>query len=140
MGSSSTVSVKEKNSQAMEAQLSVRAILLLSLLSLLSLLARSSSSVSHDIQIVNAERRIDLTSHIVKVFLTLKVENIGSSPVSDIYLAFPPTQVDHLALVKAAATVGKRKKKSYLPLEVNPTELPDAPNGTKYFYIFGQSI
>ncbi|KAL4621464.1 hypothetical protein ACB092_06G229600 [Castanea dentata] len=119
----------------MEAQLSVRAILLLSLLPLLSLLARSSSSVSHDIQIVNAERRIDLTSHIIKVFLTLKVENIGSSPVSDIYLAFPPSQVDHLALVKAAATVGKRKKKSYLPLEVNPTELPDAPNGTKYFSV-----
>lgn len=43
---------------AMEAQLSVRAILLLSLLPLLSLLARSSSSVSHDIQIVNAERRV----------------------------------------------------------------------------------
>ncbi|KAM3698319.1 hypothetical protein ACB098_06G179700 [Castanea mollissima] len=109
----------------MEAQLSVRAILLLSLLPLLSLLARSSSSsVSHDIQIVNAERRIDLTSHIIKVFLTLKVENIGSSPVSDIYLAFPPTQVDHLALVKAAATVGKRKKKSYLPLETTFLKTP----------------
>ena len=39
----------------MEAQLSVRAILLLSLLALLSFLARSSSQ---DIQIVNAERRV----------------------------------------------------------------------------------
>jgi len=116
----------------MEAQLSVRAILLLSLLALLSFLARSSSQ---DIQIVNAERRIDLTSHIIKVFLTLKVENIGASPASDILLAFPPTQVDHLSLLKAAVTVGKRKKKSYLPLEVNPTELPDAPNGTKYFSV-----
>lgn len=37
--------------------------------------------------------------------------------------------------MKAAVTVGKRKKKSYLPLDVNPTELPDAPNGTKYFSI-----
>ncbi|XP_059458594.1 dolichyl-diphosphooligosaccharide--protein glycosyltransferase subunit 1B [Corylus avellana] len=116
----------------MEAHLRVRAALLLSVLALLSLLARSSSQ---EIQIVNAERRIDLTSHIVKVFLTLKVENIGASPASEILLAFPPTQVDHLALVKAQATVGKRKKKSYLPLDVNPTELPDAPNGTKHFSI-----
>lgn len=54
----SSSTVKEKNRQAMEAQLSVRAILLLSLLPLLSLLARSSSSVSQDIQIVNAERRV----------------------------------------------------------------------------------
>lgn len=64
-----------------------------------------------------------------------QVENVGTSPASEILLAFPPTQVDQLALVKAAATVGKRKKKSYLALDVIPTELPDAPNGTKYFSI-----
>ena len=67
--------------------------------------------------------------------VSFQVENIGASPASEILLAFPPTLFDHLALVKAAATVGKRKKKSYLPLDVNPTELPDAPNGTKYFSI-----
>lgn len=67
--------------------------------------------------------------------VSFQVENIGASPASEILLAFPPTQVDRLALVKAQATVGKRKKKSYLPLDVNPTELPDAPNGTKYFSI-----
>lgn len=67
--------------------------------------------------------------------ISFQVENIGASPTSEILLAFPPTQVDRLAVVKAAATVGKRKKKSYLPLDVNPTELPDAPNGTKYFSI-----
>lgn len=50
-------------------------------------------------------------------------------------LAYPPTQLEHIAEIKAAATVGKKKKKSYIPLEVNPTELPDAPNGTKYFAI-----
>ncbi|XP_041023152.1 dolichyl-diphosphooligosaccharide--protein glycosyltransferase subunit 1B [Juglans microcarpa x Juglans regia] len=116
----------------MEAMLRIRAALLLSALALLSLLVRS---YSQEIQISNAERRIDLTSHIVKVFLTLKVENVGTSPASEILLAFPPSQVDHLALVKAAATVGKRKKKSYLALDVIPTELPDAPNGTKYFSI-----
>jgi oligosaccharyltransferase complex subunit alpha (ribophorin I) len=67
--------------------------------------------------------------------VSFQVENIGASPASEILLAFPPALIDRLALVKAAATVGKRKKKSYLPLDVNPTELPDAPNGTKYFSI-----
>ncbi|XP_057979623.1 dolichyl-diphosphooligosaccharide--protein glycosyltransferase subunit 1B [Malania oleifera] len=101
----------------------------------LSLLSRSSPLSSQDLRIVDAERRIDLTSHIVNVFLTLKVENTGTSPASEILLAFPPTQADNLALLKAATSVGKRKKKSYESLSVNPTEQPEAPNGTKYFSI-----
>ncbi|PQQ08722.1 dolichyl-diphosphooligosaccharide--protein glycosyltransferase subunit 1B [Prunus yedoensis var. nudiflora] len=110
-----------------------RVIVAFWILSHLSLLAYSSSP--QDLQILNTERRIDLSSHIVKVFLTLKVENTGASPVSEVLLAFPPTQVDHIASLKAALTVGKKKKKSYVPLEVNPTDLPDAPNQTKYFSI-----
>lgn len=64
-----------------------------------------------------------------------QVQNIGTSPSSEILLAFPPTEVPHLALVKAAATVGKRKKKTYVPLAVSPTELPDAQNGAQFFSI-----
>lgn len=64
-----------------------------------------------------------------------QVENTGTSPVSEVLLAFPPTEVDRLALVKAAATAGKRKKKTYLPLDVKPTELPDAPNGANIFSV-----
>lgn len=64
-----------------------------------------------------------------------QVENTGASPASEILLAFPPTQVDHLAVVKAQVAIGKRKKKTYIPQDVNPKELPDAPNGTKYFSI-----
>ncbi|GAV84150.1 Ribophorin_I domain-containing protein [Cephalotus follicularis] len=116
----------------MEAQLRLRPLSLFTLL-LLSLLSTSSSS--HLLNVINAERRIDLTSHIVKVFLTLKVENTGTIAASEILLAFPPNEVDHLALVKAAAATGKRKKKTYVPLDVNPTEQPDAPNGTKYLAI-----
>uniref|UniRef100_A0A5B7B7X1 Dolichyl-diphosphooligosaccharide--protein glycosyltransferase subunit 1 n=1 Tax=Davidia involucrata TaxID=16924 RepID=A0A5B7B7X1_DAVIN len=119
----------------MEGLLRLRLALVFSVVAHLSLLVRSSSLSSPELQIVNAERRIDLTSHIVRVYLTLKVENAGTSPASEILLAFPPTQVDRIALVKATATVGKKKKKSYLPLDVNPTDLPDAPNGTKYFSI-----
>jgi len=66
---------------------------------------------------------------------TIQVENVGTTPASEILLAFPPSQADHLALVKAQAAIGKKKKKSYVHLDVNPTELPDAPNGTKYFSI-----
>ncbi|KAK4403889.1 Dolichyl-diphosphooligosaccharide--protein glycosyltransferase subunitB [Sesamum angolense] len=79
--------------------------------------------------------QIDLTSHIVRVCLTLKVENIEDDPASTVLLAFPPAQFDRLALVKAVVTVGKKRKKSYVPLEVNPTEQPSSPNGTKYYAI-----
>ncbi|KAJ0102291.1 hypothetical protein Patl1_06087 [Pistacia atlantica] len=129
-----------------------RLTLTLTIISLFIFLSRSSSQ---EILINNAERRIDLSTHIVKVFLTLKfhptncvwinmyvelmsffqVENIGTNAVSEILLAFPPTQADHLAFVEALATTGKRKKKTYVPLVVKPTELPDAPNETKYFSI-----
>ncbi|KAJ6350042.1 hypothetical protein OIU78_006264 [Salix suchowensis] len=102
---------------------------------ILTFLTISAASSTNQIQILNAERRIDLSSHIVKVFLTLKVENVMTAPASEIVLAFPPAQADHLALVKAQAAIGKKKKKSYVHLDVNPTELPDAPNGTKYFSI-----
>ncbi|KAJ4849787.1 Dolichyl-diphosphooligosaccharide--protein glycosyltransferase subunit 1B [Turnera subulata] len=109
----------------------------LSLLFLFAFLSSSSFvSASPEIQILNAERRIDLTSHVIRVYLTLKVENVGKTPAPEILLAFPPTEVDRVALLKAQAAAGKKKKKTtYLPLDVNPKELPDAPNGTKYFAI-----
>ncbi|XP_061347051.1 dolichyl-diphosphooligosaccharide--protein glycosyltransferase subunit 1B [Gastrolobium bilobum] len=118
----------------METLLRVRLPLLLLLFLFLHLFLANSSS-SQDLQIVNAERRIDLTSHIIKVYLTLKVENSGTSPASEVHLAFSPTEVEHLAIVKAAATSGKRKKKTYIPLDVKSAELPDGPNGTKFFSI-----
>ncbi|KAI4346327.1 hypothetical protein L6164_007234 [Bauhinia variegata] len=116
----------------METLLRVQLTLLLFILVHLSLHTKSSSQ---ELQIINAERRIDLTSHIVKVFLTLKVKNLGASPASEVLLAFSPAEVEHLALVKAAATTGKGKKKTFVPLDINSVELPDAPNGTKCFSI-----
>ncbi|KAL6578076.1 Dolichyl-diphosphooligosaccharide--protein glycosyltransferase subunit 1B [Orobanche minor] len=101
----------------------------------ISLLIKTSSSSLPGLQIVHAERQIDLTSQIVRVYLTLKVENIEDDPASRVLLAFPPVQFDHLSMVKAAVTVGKKRKKSHVPLEVNPTEQHDAPNGTKYYAI-----
>ncbi|XP_058094497.1 dolichyl-diphosphooligosaccharide--protein glycosyltransferase subunit 1B isoform X1 [Magnolia sinica] len=100
-----------------------------------SILSFIQTSSSQQIQILTAERRIDLTSHIVRVYLTLKVENIGTSPAAEILLAFPPTQAEHLALIKAASIEGKRKKRTIVPLDVNPTELPDTPNGAQLFSV-----
>ncbi|KAF9674883.1 hypothetical protein SADUNF_Sadunf10G0173500 [Salix dunnii] len=116
-------------STAMKAAGLVLALLIFAFLSL------AASSSNNQIHILNAERRIDLSSHIVKIFLTLKVENVGTSPASEILLAFPPSQADQLALVKAQAAIGKKKKKIHVHLDVNPTQLPDAPSGTKYFSI-----
>ncbi|XP_077229379.1 ribophorin I [Tasmannia lanceolata] len=119
----------------MDALLTVRAALILLLFSFLKISYSSSPPPSQQIQILSAERRIDLTSPIVRVFLTLKVENIGSSPASEILLAFPPDQAEHLALTKAASIEGKRKKKTVVALPINPTELPNTPNGAKLLSI-----
>ncbi|ONK63937.1 uncharacterized protein A4U43_C07F20450 [Asparagus officinalis] len=112
-----------------------RKTLILSLIVVLSLSSPGSSSSSQEVRILSAERRIDLTSSIIRVFLTLKVENTGASDVSDILLAFPPKEAKHLAILKASIPEGKRKKKTYVPLEVNPTESPNTPNGAKLFSI-----
>ncbi|CAN1258095.1 Dolichyl-diphosphooligosaccharide--protein glycosyltransferase subunit 1B [Linum perenne] len=100
----------------------------------LSLFA-ASSFAAQEIQILNAERRIDLSSQIAVVFLTLKVENTGSGAAFEVLLAFSPTEFDHLAVVKAQVSTGKKKKKTYIHLDVNPTDVADAPNGTKYFKV-----
>jgi oligosaccharyltransferase complex subunit alpha (ribophorin I) len=94
-----------------------------------------NSSPAQHLQIINAERRIDLTSHIIKVYLTMKVENLGTSPTSEVRLAFSPAEAEHLAVVKAAITTGKRKKKTYVPLDVKSAGPPDGPNGSKFFSV-----
>ncbi|EPS62688.1 hypothetical protein M569_12100, partial [Genlisea aurea] len=97
------------------------------------ILTTTVSSISA-IQILRAERQIDLNSHIVRVYLTLEVENAGEAPASEVLLAFPPAQFDHLAMVKAAVTTVKKKKTSYVPLAVNPAKR-EAPNDTKFYAV-----
>ncbi|KAF6167851.1 hypothetical protein GIB67_027629 [Kingdonia uniflora] len=97
--------------------------------------ARADSNGGFDLLVELLCCYIDLSSHIVRVFLTLKVENSGASPASEVLLAFPPTKFEHLSLVKAASVAGKRKKKAYTPLSVNPTKVDDAPNETKFYAI-----
>ncbi|KAF8679100.1 hypothetical protein HU200_045862 [Digitaria exilis] len=89
------------------------------------------------IRIVSAEKRIDLTGPIVKVYLTLKVENVAAaSDASQVLLAFTPTEVQHLAIVKATRAEGKRKKKTYVPLAVEASDLAtSAPNGANLYSV-----
>ncbi|KAK9061264.1 hypothetical protein SSX86_018444 [Deinandra increscens subsp. villosa] len=115
-----------------------RLTLIFSLFVLLSLCFRSSTSLSSstsELQILTAERRIDLVSHIIRVVLTLKVQNDGASPASNVLLAFPPAQVKHLALIQAAELAGKKRKKSVHPLDVKPSNDADGPNGAKLYSI-----
>ncbi|CAL1374267.1 unnamed protein product [Linum trigynum] len=118
----------------MEASLRAQRTAALLIFAFLSLLAVSSSA-AQEIQILNAERRIDLSSQIAIVFLTLKVENTGKAAASEVLLSFPPTEADHLAEVKAQAASGKKRKKTHVPLDVKPTDVPDAPKGAKCFRI-----
>jgi len=54
--------------------------------------------------IVNAEvsRKIDISSHLVKVSETIKIENKGSSSVSSYLLAIPSSENDKLSFLSAA--------------------------------------
>ncbi|KAL6844278.1 hypothetical protein ACP4OV_025951 [Aristida adscensionis] len=108
------------------------------LLLLFVLTAVSSSSLPEEdgIRVLSAEKRIDLTGPIVKVFLTLKVENAPTaSDASQILMAFTPTEVEHLAIVKAAKAEGKRKKKAYVPLSVEASDLTATPNGARLYSV-----
>lgn len=63
------------------------------------------------------------------------MENAGTSEVSEVLVAFPPTEAEHLAILKASVAEGKRKKKTYVPLSVNPSGSPDAPNDAQLYSV-----
>ncbi|XP_074590344.1 dolichyl-diphosphooligosaccharide--protein glycosyltransferase subunit 1B [Curcuma longa] len=112
------------------AAMAIVPLLLLSLLHLLRFV-----SCTPDIRVLSAEKRVDLTSPIARVFLTLKVENYGASEVPEILIAFSPSESEHLAILKASTVEGKRKKKTYVPLSVSHVSSPDAPNGAQLYSV-----
>uniref|UniRef100_A0A2K2AMK2 Dolichyl-diphosphooligosaccharide--protein glycosyltransferase subunit 1 n=1 Tax=Populus trichocarpa TaxID=3694 RepID=A0A2K2AMK2_POPTR len=101
---------------------------LLLLFTTLVLLSTTTPTVLSDVILSKVDRRIDLTSQIVRVASTLKVENAGPGPVSEVLLTFPEIQAKNLAYLKATLNEGKGKVKnsgSNLPINVaNPEELP----------------
>ncbi|RYR41380.1 hypothetical protein Ahy_A08g037775 isoform B [Arachis hypogaea] len=91
----------------------------------------SSSPVFSDLILAKVDRRIDLTSQIVRITTSLKVENAGSNPISEILLSFPENQAKHLAYLTATLNEGKGKGKASsgagLPTEVViPKDVPDS--------------
>ncbi|CAK9178291.1 unnamed protein product [Ilex paraguariensis] len=81
-----------------------------------------------DLLLSKVDRRIDLTSHVVRITSTLKVENAGTDPVSEVLLAFPDTQAKNIAYLTASTIEGKGKTKSSsvsLPIQVvHPDGMP----------------
>ncbi|KAJ6684572.1 DOLICHYL-DIPHOSPHOOLIGOSACCHARIDE--PROTEIN GLYCOSYLTRANSFERASE SUBUNIT 1 [Salix purpurea] len=100
---------------------------LLSLFTTLALLSRTTTVLS-DVILSRVDRRIDLTSQIARVTSTLKVENAGPGPVSEILITFPEVQANDLAYLMAALNEGKGKVKNSgisLPIKaVNPEGMP----------------
>ncbi|CAI9115192.1 OLC1v1016031C2 [Oldenlandia corymbosa var. corymbosa] len=88
----------------------------------------SAPMVFSDLVISKVDRRIDLTSQIVRSFTTLKVENDGANSVSEILLPLPDHQAKNLAFLIAIVTEEKGKSKSYsdvLSVKVsNPDGMP----------------
>ncbi|XP_006654235.2 dolichyl-diphosphooligosaccharide--protein glycosyltransferase subunit 1A [Oryza brachyantha] len=99
---------------------------LLRVAALLLLVVASASTARADLVIARADRKVDLTSHIVRVLTSLKVENSGPEAVSQILLAFPNVQAKNLAAIRAFGTEGKVKGPStVLPIEVvQPSGVP----------------
>ncbi|AES74109.2 putative dolichyl-diphosphooligosaccharide--protein glycotransferase [Medicago truncatula] len=101
------------------------------LLSFLLTFTILSSHVLSDLILTKVDRRIDLSSQIVRTTTTLKVENAGSDIVSEILLTFPDNHVKHLAYLSATLNEGKGKAKSFsgvgLPYEVvRPKDIPSS--------------
>lgn len=87
-----------------------------------------SSSALSDLIISKADRKIDLTSQVVRSTTTLKVENSGNDPASEVLLPFPDVVAKNLAFLRVTTSEGKGKSKtssSNLPLKaVNPDGFP----------------
>ncbi|KAK7310661.1 hypothetical protein RJT34_08297 [Clitoria ternatea] len=84
-----------------------------------------------DLILAKVDRRIDLTSQIVRITTSLKVENTGSDVVSEVLLSIPENQANHLAYLTATLNEGKGKVKPSasagvgLPVEVvHPKDAP----------------
>ncbi|XP_057518097.1 dolichyl-diphosphooligosaccharide--protein glycosyltransferase subunit 1A isoform X2 [Amaranthus tricolor] len=100
----------------------------LGLLFILFSFAFFSSLVSSDLILSKVDRRIDLTSHIVRITSTLKVENDGNDEVSELVITFPDQQAKHLALVSAYHNEGRGKTKSRgASLPVKPFQSVEMP-------------
>ncbi|KAL2522072.1 Dolichyl-diphosphooligosaccharide--protein glycosyltransferase subunit 1A [Forsythia ovata] len=86
--------------------------------------------VLSDLVISKLDRRVDLSSQMVRTTTSLKVENNGVGTVSEILLPFPDHQAKDLAFLMVTISEGKGKIKGVsgsLPIRVvKPEETPPA--------------
>ncbi|KAI3892286.1 hypothetical protein MKX03_030688 [Papaver bracteatum] len=89
-----------------------------------------STPVFSDLILSKVERKIDLTSQIVRISSSLKVENEGPNVVSEVLLSFPDFQVKKMAHMVVSLIEGKGKSKGSsinLPAQVvHPDGMPPA--------------
>ncbi|KAG9442542.1 hypothetical protein H6P81_018396 [Aristolochia fimbriata] len=94
------------------------------------------SSASADLVLSKVDRRIDLTSHIVRVSSSIKVENAGSAKVSELLLAVPDFQAKHLAYLSASNNEGKGKtKRSSSPLPIEIVQADGMPPNLTFYSV-----
>ncbi|XP_066165234.1 dolichyl-diphosphooligosaccharide--protein glycosyltransferase subunit 1B isoform X1 [Oryza sativa Japonica Group] len=114
----------------------VSSLLLLLLLAAAISVSSSPPMPEDSIRVISAEKRVrqsDLSRSHLNLF---QLENDATAPeASQVLLAFTPTEVEHLAIVKATRAEGKRKKKIYVPLSVKASDLAAAPNGARLYSI-----
>ncbi|KAG2543816.1 hypothetical protein PVAP13_9NG768900 [Panicum virgatum] len=91
-----------------------------------------ASTARADLVISRADRRVDLTSHIVRVLSSLKVENVGPDPDSQVLLSSPNIQAKNLAAIRAFATEGKVKGPSTV-LSIEVVQPSGAPPELTFF-------
>ncbi|CAN4123122.1 unnamed protein product [Withania somnifera] len=81
-----------------------------------------------DLVISKLDRKIDLTSQVIRATTTLKVENTGNDLISEVLLPFGYREARHLAFLVATTSEGKGKTKTSstsLPTKaVNPEGMP----------------
>ncbi|KAJ7570060.1 hypothetical protein O6H91_01G105700 [Diphasiastrum complanatum] len=96
----------------------------------LALLASPWWSVhsAEDVVITKVDRRIDLTSHIVRTSASIRFENKGSSDTTKVLFALSSAQAERLAYLAAIVLEGKGKSKTQSdPVAVSQVSFQSAP-------------
>ncbi|OMO90586.1 Ribophorin I [Corchorus capsularis] len=95
-----------------------------------------ASPALSDLVLSRVDRRIYLTSQIVRISSTLKVENTGPETVSEVLLAFPELQAKNLAFLMATPHEGKGKvKNTVISLPIKAANLKDVPPALAFYSV-----
>ncbi|XP_051123880.1 dolichyl-diphosphooligosaccharide--protein glycosyltransferase subunit 1A [Andrographis paniculata] len=95
-----------------------------------------SAVCSSDLVISKLDRRIDLSSHIVRSSVSLKVENNGADAVSNILLPFPEHQAKKMAFLSVVVSEGKGKtKESSVSLPIEASNPEGTPPGLTWYSV-----